>query len=517
MLDGQLADALLDPGAYPWSPPEVRRIDTHVSHIFVAGDRVVKIKRPVNLGFLNFSQPETRRAACIQEDRLNRRLTRGVYLGVTPITARGNGVEVGGRGPIVEYAVVMRRLPERRMLDQLIASGLTPPEAGDAIADHLIPFHLAARRCGPTDALTCAQVQLRVLLENVNQLHSLILPTPQCMTEIVIGAMLRAIDVLADQVRDRCRGGFVVDGHGDLRADHICFDGDRPQIFDCIEFDAALRCADIASDLSFLLMDLKRIGGHGLAAALLNRYLSAGVALPESLLRLYTAHRALVRVKVGLIEQAEGIGENLARSIADHLDVASAALTSARPVLISVSGPSGSGKSHVAARIARALGIELLQSDALRQELVPSHDAATRYHPDRVAAVYAELRLRAATTLARGKAVILDATFLDPGERDRAAALAAEAGAPFILVRVRASDATALRRIRARAKSEPTLSDADEAVFYRQRAAADAADDHLPGAAIALDIDNDADGPPKVDSLFATLAAAGLLTDAITG
>ncbi|MFM9106395.1 MAG: AAA family ATPase [Chloroflexota bacterium] len=513
--DHDLRDALLDPASYPWRPATVECIDTHVSRIFLAGDRVVKIKRPVELGFIDLRRADARHAACVAEDTLNRRLTEGVYLGLAAITRRPGGVRVGGDGARLETAVVMRRLPESHMLDRMIERGAVPPDAADRIADRLIPFYRSTARCGPSGAAACAGAQVRVVRENVAQIAGL----PRIagcglLQDLIaesVGLGIRSLDPL---LRLRCSEGWVRDGHGDLRAEHVCLEPGRPpQLFDCLEFAPSLRCADVASDLAFLLMDLHRRGAASLADAILGNCRRGGISLPDPLLRFYATHRALVRIKVGLIEQAEGLRGG-GREIAGCLDEAAAASLDTRPVLVIVSGLSGSGKSLAAGRIARAFGLAAHSSDEVRQVLVPERDPELRYRPDRVALVYDELFRRAAADLATGRPALLDATFLGAAERERAASVARDHRVPLIVAEVEASDATALRRIRSRAASGASMSDADEAVHAGQRERVRRFPPAMPDGAFPATIDNEADGPPPLDPVAAALRAAGVLRGA---
>ena len=174
-------------------------------------------------------------------------------------------------------------------------------------------------------------------------------------------------------LRARAAAGWIREGHGDLRVGHVCLEpGGVVQIFDCVEFNRDLRCADVASDLAFLLMDLTRLGASEVATSLLARYREAGLDLPDELLRLYSAHRALVRAKIAGLELPGSGREEAARLMAeatDYLDLASGAALTVQPVLVAMTGLSGTGKSTVARRLARALGARLFASDVVRKEL----------------------------------------------------------------------------------------------------------------------------------------------------
>lgn len=517
--DSRLADSLLDPAVYPWRPDRVERIVTHVSLVFLAGDRVVKVKRAVDLGFVDHRSPEARERSCRDEVRLNRRLADGVYLGVEPLVATADGIRLGVSGAPLEWAVVMRRLPADRMLDRLLREGLPRPGLSDALADRLIPFHRTARPCGPADPGACAASQAAVLIDNLDALRSL----PPGLTDAsllsrVDAAMRPLLDPADGNLAARCRDGWVREGHGDLRAEHVCLEpGHPPQVYDCVEFDLGLRCADIASDLAFLLMDLRRLGAGDVADGLLARYSAAGFDLPDWAIRLYMAHRALVRSKVGGIETAEGIGERdaLLRDAADHLDLAAGAALALSPCLLIVSGLSGAGKSTVARRVSRAFGVSVHRSDQIRQDLAGKGVTPGKYAPETTVRVHRALLARAARDLASGTPTLLDATFLDDRWRTAADETARAAGVPLVVVDVTCTEATALARLRARAAAGDSVSDADVAVYRRQAARLAAEPPSVPDGALHAEVANDDAEPPSLDPLVEALDAAGLLSSAI--
>ncbi|HET8523150.1 MAG TPA: hypothetical protein VFL82_07950, partial [Thermomicrobiales bacterium] len=292
-----LVAALRHPRAYPWCPSTVELIETHVSWVFLAGDYVVKIKRPVAYDFVDHTTLAARHQSCLDEVRLNRRLTTNVYLDAAPIVHDGAAYRVNGTGTPVEWATLMRRLPADRMLDAMIAAETAPPDVADRLADRLIPFH---RDLAPFRGMPPAESAGRlatVLTDNLDELRpfagSLVAPAQLALIDTSMRDFLdRNRELLAQRVAD----GWIREGHGDLRAEHICVEPDgQLQIFDCIEFNVALRRADVASDIAFLLMDLSRLGAGTAASALAARYRAAGIDLPPPLLNVYRAHRALVR------------------------------------------------------------------------------------------------------------------------------------------------------------------------------------------------------------------------------
>jgi aminoglycoside phosphotransferase family enzyme len=232
------------PDAYPWGPAEVEVIQTHISWVFLAGDRVLKLKRPLDLEFVDLTSFKQREWACREEVRLNRRLTDGVYLDVVPIRTIGNRVTVGGEGgSIVEWGTLMRRLPADRMLDVLIANNSVPADAGRHLADRLIPFHLTESPRCPA-AFDTAN---RIVVENLDQLADACTGSldPKHM-HIVDHAMRTFMREREALFRHRA-AEWIRDGHGDLRCEHICLEPNIVQVFDCVEFSRDIRCADAVS------------------------------------------------------------------------------------------------------------------------------------------------------------------------------------------------------------------------------------------------------------------------------
>jgi uncharacterized protein len=519
MSEGALVEGLLKPEAYSWRPAAVELVETHVSWVFLAGDRVVKVKKPVNYGFVDHTAPEARRRSCEDEVRLNRRLTDGVYLGVVPVVRGPAGYRVDAEGAPVEWATLMRRLPAEAMLDALLAAGEAPPHLGERLAGRLIPFHRdGAASCeGLADEVAAAASA--VVTENLTELEPFATqPLGPVQLGLVTEALRGFIAERGDLLHDRAAAGWIREGHGDLRCEHVCLEGGPDgaiQIFDCVEFNRSLRCADVASDLAFLLMDLERLGAQEAATALLARYRTDGLVLPDALLRLYKANRALVRAKVACLRRRDladvAAREGLAIEAADYLDLATAAAVSVRPALMAMTGLSGTGKSTVAMALARALGVPIFASDVVRKELAGQADPAPAvweqglYAPERVEATYERLVELATRALTAGRAAILDATFLDGKRRERLAAVARTAGVPLVLMETVCDEETAVGRILMRARRGDSRSDATVEVYRRQRAAALATPPPVPTGTIHVLVDTGAGGPVDLDPALAAL------------
>lgn len=521
-----LALGLQRPEAYPWKPRQVDFIETHVSWVFLAGDRVVKIKRPVVFPFVDHQRQEDRHQSCIDEVRLNQRLTDGVYLGVVPIgqTAEGCRVDPKGEATVVEHATLMRRLPAERMLDVLLRHGQAPVNLAHRLAERLIPFHLELAPVCAGQPETVAEAATAIVRENLDEAEQFAgKPLGAVQLALVASAMRHFVANSDGLFVQRARDGWVREGHGDLRAEHVCLEEDGSvQIFDCVEFNRNVRCADVASDLAYMLMDLRRLGAPDAADELLALYRAAGVDLPQPLIQVYMAHRALVRGKIAGISftSASASGDERrfrAEKAAGYLDMASAAVLGAKPVVIAMTGLSGAGKSSVAQRLARALGLRYVSSDVVRKELVGVEGAAPAawgegiYAADQTTATYARLGEFATDALDAGAGVVLDATYRDGEQRQGLADVAAGFGLPLVLVEVTCDEDVVAVRLAERVRRGDSVSDATIETYRRQREQWKASPPPIPKDAIAVQVDTSADFPPDLDEVYEALQRAGLI------
>jgi aminoglycoside phosphotransferase family enzyme len=298
--------ALLKSQAYPHKPQKIELVQTQMSFIFLTGEYVYKIKKPVNLGYLDYTTLEKRHFFCHQELKLNRRLCPDVYLAVVPITMslrgakrRSNLLRVEGRGQAIEYAVKMKQLPQDRMMDVLLAQGQVTLEMVAGVAEKLMGFHQKAE----TNQKIAAFGRLDVIRHNCDENFA--------QTEKYIGTSITAeeyqhirnytdnfVNSNASLFDKRVREDRIRDCHGDLHAAHVCFT-DGICIYDCIEFNDRFRYSDVASEVAFLAMDLDRYQQAGLSRHLVNTYVR--LSHDEELLRLlsfYKCYRAYVRGKV---------------------------------------------------------------------------------------------------------------------------------------------------------------------------------------------------------------------------
>ncbi|MGQ9371390.1 bifunctional aminoglycoside phosphotransferase/ATP-binding protein [Azospirillum sp. A39] len=431
---------LADPATHGGRP--VERIDTHGAVVFLAGGRALKLKRAVRFPYMDFSTRERRRAACEAEVALNRRTAPELYRGVEPVVRRADGtLALGGSGDPLDWVVVMRRFDGDLLFDRLAArQGLTP-ELMRRLADAVAAFHGAAapRRDGGGAAAMTAVVD-----GNLGELAG----RPDLFDAAAVARLAErsraALARHAARLDARRDGGRVRHCHGDLHLRNIVLDDGRPTLFDGIEFDESLAVVDVFYDLAFLLMDLDQRGLRHLGNAVLNRYVEdTGDLEGLALLPLFLSVRAAVRAKVdAAAAAAQADAERAAalrRDAVAYLEHALAALDPPPPLLVAVGGLSGTGKTTLARGLAPALGPApgalVLRSDVIRKRLLGAAETARlpaeAYVPAATAGVYGEIARCAAVALAAGHAVVADAVYARPEERQAIEAVAAAAGVPF--------------------------------------------------------------------------------------
>jgi aminoglycoside phosphotransferase family enzyme/predicted kinase len=456
-----IVDLLRRPATHPDRPKTVECIETHISWVFLSRQFAYKLKKPVKFDFLDFSTPELRRQACEAEVRLNRRLARHVYLGVEPIVrqdGRRPVLALSGNGTPVDWVVKMRRLPAERALDQLIRAGQISADEVRQIGLVLSTFF----RHSPPLVLQSEVHRHRLLdhiLANVAELanreHGLDASVVRRVHEAQRRLALLAPDVFDDRVRD----GRIVDGHGDLRPEHIYL-VPHPTIIDCVEFSADLRQLDVLDELCFLAMECARLGAAWIGDQILAHYEEAsGDHPPPMLVAFYKMYRACVRAKVATLRASQLTGDERQNALSTAGDYLAAADNYSRemgsPFVVVVRGLTGTGKSTIARRLGDLFEVEVLETDAIRRELFgasvsPAGYEQGNYEPSKRAGVYIELLRRARLLLEERRSVVLDGTFVAAEYRMSAARLAAETGAALLIVDCRCPAAVARSRIAAR-------------------------------------------------------------------
>jgi uncharacterized protein len=471
----RLPGALLDPGAFPHRPDHVELRETHISWVFLAGDRAYKVKKPVALPFLDYGTLQRRRTCCDEEVQINRRAAPSVYVGLVALVPHGPaGLVVSHEHDprAVEYAVEMRRYDERATLAAMLEDGRATEGDLRAIGGRLAHFHLrlAPKTSGEgTDRL--AEVVEETLATLARAAAGLIAPSRLA----ALARFARAgLDGFGPQLEARDAAGLVRDGHGDLRAEHILL-GDRMEMVDALDFDPTLRVADVAYDLAFLVMDVAR-RDEGLARALVRGYTAGGGdAGGERLLAFLVVVRALVRAKIDLLraDQLAGADRDERVQRADGLlALAERFAWRARlPRVACVGGLAASGKSTLAAAVSSASGLPVFSSDLVRKAhagLEPNDRAAQATYDREVSReVYDALGRAAAGATRTDGGAIVDATFRHPD--DVAAFQAASSAAnraEWIVCHAPAE--VLLERARRRTALGSTASDADPEIVGAQ-------------------------------------------------
>jgi aminoglycoside phosphotransferase family enzyme/predicted kinase len=505
------------PSAYPHAVGSVEQLETHISWVFLAGKYAYKVKKPVALGFLDFSTLESRRFFCEEELRINRRLAPELYLDVVAIRRSAEAPHVDGPGDVIEYAVRMRRFPQAALASTLLAHGGLTREAITEFATCLADFHAALPPAPADNSYGAPATVLHAAIANLENMDMLLGPGGDRM-------LLRALRRWTENefgrrqgvFRDRHVNGMTQECHGDLHLRNILEWNGRLVAFDGIEFDPALRWIDSMNDAAFLFMDLLDRGADPFAWRFLSAYLEAtGDYGGLALLRFYVVYRALVRAKVHLIRsrQAGISGADAARLSAQfhgYLQLASRCASERQPALLLMHGFSGSGKSVLALELAEHLGAIRVRSDVERKRLhglAPLQSSKSAcgegiYSADASQEIYEKLTQVAHAVVASGYRAIIDACSLKCAHRRPFAGLAGSLGVPLVIVDVRAPLKVLRTRIGTRAAdaSEATLE-----VLEHQLATSEpiATEEHI--AVVACE---GCDAPPQLAAQLAPRIAA---------
>lgn len=474
-----LVSALLDSSRFPHAARSVRLVETHISWVLLAGRYAYKIKKALDLGFLNFTTLQARQFYCAEEIRLNRRLAPKIYLDVISIGGSPDQPELGAL-PAIEYAVRMRRFATSKQMDRLLVRGKITAQHTDKLASTLAVFHRGLPRAEAGSAFGTPAAIRAAAMQNFEQLHSVL--TAQGDRDAVAALSLSTEKEFASckkYFEQRRAQGCVRECHGDLHLGNIVLIGDEPVPFDGIDFNPALRWIDVMDEAAFLVMDLL----HGRRADLAYRFLNAWLEVTGDysgvrVLRFYLAYRAVVRAKVSAIRAVQHANSThrQAQALTDcrsYLALAGEFFERRRPALIITHGLPGSGKSTFAQAALERMQAIRIRSDVERKRLFglgPLDDSRSQlgtgiYTADATRRTYARLLKMARELLDAGFPVIVDAAFPRQEERAPFQKLAHDLGVPFAIASIQASKATLGVRILQRRSEAHDASEADIAVL----------------------------------------------------
>ena len=505
----------------------VRTIETHISYVLLTGEFAYKIKKPVDLGFLDFSTLASRKHYCEEELRLNRRLAPQLYLDVLPITGTFDAPVLAGEGPAIEYALRMREFGEDAL--HALARGAIGPAFADDLAAQVAALHAGARAADTASGHGDRREILDLALRNFDRLRA----------TLTDPARLRALDALRawsvaehaaigpvlDQRRTRAR---VRECHGDLHLGNIAHIDGRPVIFDCIEFSDALRYIDVMSEVAFVVMDFRRRAREDLGHRFLDRYLEiTGDYEGLRVLRFYLVYRAMVRAMVAGERrgQAAGPDGDATFECRAYVDLAASYAFERDPALIITHGFSGSGKSIGSQSLIETLAGVRIRTDVERKRLHgleatargAAGSDAVLYSQRSTQQVYARVFALARTSIAAGFTTVVDGAFLRLWQRQAARRLADEMGVPYLIVAFRAQDATLRERISERSQTGHDASDADLEVLERQLRMHDPLDANEAAHCVVVDTERAVAGASPRDRWSNVLARMRIASDPVDG
>src|SRR5262245_51280313 len=514
----RLIQALTDRSVYEHPTTEIVVLQTHISWVVLTGTYAYKIKKPVNLGFVDFSTLAQRHFFCQEELRLNRRLAPQLYLEVVALYGTPERPQFHGEGAPIEYAVKMAQFAQETLLSHLIDAGQLQVSHIDRLAHEVSAFHARIATADPMSRFGTPEAIYQPVQENFQHLFDAIDdPVRQAHARGLEAWCQRTFAARRPDFVARKRDGCVRECHGDMHLGNMILLDDEVVIFDCIEFNEDLRWIDVASDVAFLTMDLEDRGRPDLAHRFLNGYLEAtGDYGLLALLPFYLMYRAMVRAKVAGIRlgQSHLSPEETAHvraAFGSYLDLAEQYTRPSRPRLLITYGLSGSGKTFATQHLVEATGAIRIRSDVERKRLfglAPLERSTDRsdlnlYTPDATQRTYAHLAQQAARVVEAGFTAVVDATFLKRAQRDAFRRLAAQLGVPFMILEFRAHAETLQHRVGQRGMQGTDASEADLAVLSAQFAALEP----LTAAEQAYTLSIDTDAPQTRQRLLASVRA----------
>jgi aminoglycoside phosphotransferase family enzyme/predicted kinase len=482
VTQARLVAALADPAVFGPACERVRHLETHISHVLLTGAFAYKIKKPVDLGFLDFSALAQRKLYCEQELRLNRRLAPAIYLDVVAITGSIDRPALGGAGLVVEYAVKMREFEQDALASRMLAAGALGAAHVDALAAEVAAFHGRVETASEGTPFGSPETILRVALQNFDSIRPLRGDPGDRDRQDALRAWTEREHALRRATFERRKAdGFVREGHGDLHLNNIAVIDGEVTVFDCIEFNDELRWIDVMSEIAFTTMDLADRGRPDLAHRFVNAYLeNTGDYAGLAVFPFYLVYRAMVRAKIACLRVGQlEPGDERTALVAEYrgyVDLATHYARAPHPALVITHGLSGCGKTTLTQGLLEWIGAIRIRTDVERKRL-HGVDARARsgsgldeglYAAGATERTYGRALELAEAVAAAGGVAIVDGTFLKRWQRDLFRTRAAELEFPFVILAFTASDATLRARVVERAQRATDASEADLGVLDRQ-------------------------------------------------
>lgn len=482
MDQARLVAALANPARFGPACASVTVLETHISYVLLTGQHAYKLKKAVDLEFLDFTTLAARRFFCEQELRLNRRLAPALYLDVVAITGTLDQPVIDGSGPVLEYAVKMREFPQDALASRVLDRNELGAPAIDTLAAKVAAFHATSIRAAADSAFGAPDMILRAALANCKSLlASTATPAERRAIEALQTWTEREHAARNAAFRGRREGGFIRECHGDLHLGNIAVIDGEVAIFDCIEFNDTMRWIDVMSEVAFTAMDLQDRGHADLAHRFVNAYLEiTGDYAGLSVLRFYLVYRALVRAKIALLRATQMTHCEKRTALLGERDgylrLAEGYARPPSPAIVITHGVTGCGKTALSQILLERIGAVRIRTDVERKRLhgialtvhSGSATASGLYSRDATQRTYERALLLAASVAAAGFVALVDGAFLRRWQRDRFRELATRLEIPFIVVAFSASEPTLRRRVAERARRGTDASDADARVLEHQ-------------------------------------------------
>ncbi|MCX8048029.1 MAG: AAA family ATPase [Methylohalobius sp.] len=472
-----LISSLLKPSVYDHPTTSIRCLETHISWIILTGPYAYKIKKPVNLGFLDFSTLDKRHFYCWEELRLNRRLAPQLYLAVVAITGDPSSPRIGGGGQILEYAVKMRQFNRHHLLAALAERGELTETHLEVLAEKIARFHQSVPQATARDPYGDPKQIQESVRQNFAQIDCSEPESLFLLTELAAWSEEQFSALEAD-IAERKHQGFIRECHGDLPLGNIVLWQGSVLPFDCIEFNPTLRWIDTICEIAFTVMDLSAHGLRPLGFGFLNSYLGlTGDYSGVRLLTYYLVYRAMVRAKIAYLTSRQHPQETShLEGFQRYLRLAKALSQGHKPFLCITYGFSGSGKSYLSRQLASFLGALHLRSDLERKRLAGLEATARThapiaggiYRPDFTERTYQKLEEEACAILTSGFPAIVDATFLKRAHRQRFYRLAENLRLPFLILEFQAEEEILRERVQQRLRHGRDPSEASLEVLDHQ-------------------------------------------------